>query len=139
MSYELKFDVERGDFETAGDASRKIKKTLRQLGIDDKIIRCISIAGYEGEMNLAIHSDGGQIILKVDDKELVLIIKDIGPGIPDLNLAMKEGFSTAGDEVRQMGFGAGMGLPNMRHNADGFEIRSSEEDGTHIEMHFKID
>ncbi len=139
MTYELKFDIEKGDFETAGDASRKIKKTLRQLGVSNKTIRQVSIAGYEGEMNVAIHSDGGEIILRVDDEELILIIKDIGPGIPDLDLAMQEGWSTAGDEVREMGFGAGMGLPNMRHNADNFEIHSKVGEGTQIVMSFKID
>lgn len=138
MSYVLKFDVKKGDFETAGDASRKIKKTLQQLGVSSKIIRCVSIAGYEGEMNIAIHSDGGEIVLKVDDKELVLIIKDFGPGIPDIDLAMQEGWSTAGDEVREMGFGAGMGLPNMRHNSDQFFIESKVNEGTRIEMRFKI-
>ncbi len=138
MSYILKFDVKKGDFEAAGDASRKIKRTLRQLGVDNKTIRHVSIAGYEGEMNVAIHSDGGEIILRVNNDELVLVIKDHGPGIANLDLAMEEGFSTAGAEVREMGFGAGMGLPNMRHNADGFEIRSKLGEGTHIEMTFKI-
>lgn len=138
MIYELKFEVEKGDFEKAGDASRKIKKTLQQLGVNNKTIRHVSIAGYEGEMNVAIHSDGGEIVLKVDKAELVLMIKDHGPGIANLDLAMEEGFSTARDEVREMGFGAGMGLPNMRHNADGFEIRSKIGEGTQIEMTFKI-
>jgi anti-sigma regulatory factor (Ser/Thr protein kinase) len=137
MTYELKFDVQRGDFETAGMASRKIKKTLQQLGINNKTIRQVSIAGYEGEMNLAIHSDGGYISLMVLDGELVLVIEDTGPGIPDIALAMQEGYSTAGDEVREMGFGAGMGLPNMRNNSDAFEIRSEPGSGTRIEMHFK--
>lgn len=138
MTYELKFEVEKGDFEKAGDASRKIKKTLQQLGVNNKTIRHVSIAGYEGEMNVAIHSDGGEIVLKVDKAELVLMIKDRGPGIANLDLAMEEGFSTAGDKVREMGFGAGMGLPNMRHNADGFEIHSKLGQGTQIEMTFKI-
>lgn len=136
MTYELKFNVERGDFETAGMTSRKIKKTLQQLGINNKTIRQVSIAGYEGEMNLAIHSDGGYISLMVLDGELVLVIEDTGPGIPDIALAMQEGYSTAGDEVREMGFGAGMGLPNMRNNSDAFEITSEPGSGTRIEMHF---
>lgn len=136
MSYELKFDVARGDFETAGMASRKIKKTLQQLGINNKTIRKVSIAGYEGEMNLAIHSDGGVICLMVLEGELVLVIEDVGPGIPDISLAMQEGYSTAGDEAREMGFGAGMGLPNMRNNSDAFEITSQAGRGTRIEMHF---
>lgn len=138
MSYELIFDVKRGDFETAGEASRKIKHTLQQLGISNKIIRKVSIAGYEGEMNLAIHSSGGKIILEVGEKELILTIEDVGPGIQDLNLAMTEGWSTAGDEVRQMGFGAGMGLPNMKNNADDFEITSKIGVGTKIVMKFLV-
>lgn len=138
MSYELIFEVKRGDFETAGSASRKIKHTLQQLGISNKIIRKVSIAGYEGEMNLAIHSAGGKIILEVGEKLLILTIEDVGPGIQDLNLAMTEGWSTAGDEVRQMGFGAGMGLPNMKNNADDFQITSELGVGTKIVMKFLV-
>ncbi|MBC3887317.1 anti-sigma regulatory factor [Acetobacterium paludosum] len=136
MSYELAFEVERGDFETAGGASRKIKKTLQQLGISSKIIRKVSIAGYEGEMNLAIHSWGGTILLEVAETEIILTIQDSGPGIPDLHLAMTEGWSTAGVEARRMGFGAGMGLPNMDRNADHFEIESKVGNGTKILMKF---
>lgn len=113
MSYELVFDVEKGDFEKAGEASRKIKRSLQQLGISSKVIRHIAIAGYEGEMNIAIHSDGGQIILEVDENAVTLRLEDVGPGIPNVDLAMTEGWSTASDKVREMGFGAGMGLPNM--------------------------
>lgn len=138
MSYELVFEVKRGDFETAGEASRKIKRTLQQLGISNKIIRKLSIAGYEGEMNLAIHSLGGEIILEVCDKELILTIEDIGPGIQDVNLAMTAGWSTADDAVRGMGFGAGMGLPNMQRNADDFQINSIVGNGTKIVMKFLI-
>jgi len=138
MSYELIFEVQRGDFETAGSASRKIKHTLQQLGISNKIIRKVSIAGYEGEMNLAIHSAGGKIILEVGEKELILTIEDVGPGIQDLDLAMTAGWSTAGDEVRQMGFGAGMGLPNMKNNADHFQITSKIGEGTKIVMKFIV-
>ena len=136
MSYRLAFEVERGDFETAGDASRKIKRTLQQLGISNKIIRNVSIAGYEGEMNLAIHSLGGTILLMVAEKEIDLTIEDRGPGIQDISLAMTEGWSTAGDEARRMGFGAGMGLPNMQKNADHFQIDSKVGDGTKIAMKF---
>ncbi|MGL4606215.1 MAG: ATP-binding protein [Eubacteriaceae bacterium] len=138
MSYELAFDVDRGDFNKAGEASRKIKKTLQQLGISNKIIRKVSIAGYEGEINLAIHSLGGKIVLDVEEDKITLLIEDIGPGIPNINLAMTEGWSTAGDEARQMGFGAGMGLPNMEKNADSFEITSQVDVGTKIVMNFNI-
>lgn len=138
MSYELVFNVKRGDFEKAGEVSRKIKRTLQQLGINNKVIRKISIAGYEGEMNLAIHSLGGKILLDVGEERLTLTIEDVGPGIPDLDLAMTEGWSTAGDEVREMGFGAGMGLPNMEKNADDFKISSQIDVGTKITMNFFI-
>lgn len=138
MSYEMVFDVEKGDFEKAGEASRKIKRSLQQLGISSKVIRHIAIAGYEGEMNIAIHSDGGQIILEVDENAVNLRLEDVGPGIPNVDLAMTEGWSTASDKVREMGFGAGMGLPNMEKNADDFEIHSKVGEGTKIKMYFKL-
>ena len=138
MSYKLEFEVERGDFEKAGEASRKIKRSLQQLGIGSKIIRRIAIAGYEGEINLAIHSDGGQIVLEVDNENVVLRLEDVGPGIPNLDLAMTEGYSTASTEAREMGFGAGMGLPNMEKNADTFEIHSAVGEGTKIKMVFRL-
>ena len=138
MSYEMVFDVEKGDFEKAGEASRKIKRSLQQLGISSKVIRHIAIAGYEGEMNIAIHSDGGQIILEVDENAVTLRLEDVGTGIPNVDLAMTEGWSTASDKVREMGFGAGMGLPNMEKNADDFEIHSKVGEGTKIKMYFKL-
>jgi serine/threonine-protein kinase RsbT len=138
MSYKLFFDVEKGDFEKAGEASRKIKKNLKQIGVDNKVIRHIAIAGYEGEMNLAIHSDGGEILMEVDNDKVTLWLEDVGPGIPDVDLAMTEGWSTASDKVREMGFGAGMGLPNMQKNADTFEIESKVGKGTKIKMTFNL-
>lgn len=138
MSYKMVFDVEQGDFDKAGEASRKIKRTLQKMGIDSKIIRHIAIAGYEGEMNIAIHSHGGQIILEIDEDIILLRLEDVGPGIPDVGLAMKEGFSTASDAVREMGFGAGMGLPNMEKNADEFDITSTPGAGTKIKMGFRL-
>ncbi|MGL6292354.1 ATP-binding protein [Eubacterium aggregans] len=138
MSYNLEFDVERGDFDKAGKASRKIKKILMQIGVNNKIIRRIAIAGYEGEMNLAIHSDGGCIKLTVESNCVTLALEDVGPGIPNLDLAMTEGWSTATDSVREMGFGAGMGLPNMKKNADTFHIESKVGEGTKIRMKFNL-
>ena len=138
MSYEMVFDVEKGDFEKAGEASRKIKRSLQQLGISSKVIRHIAIAGYEGEMNIAIHSDGGQIMLEVDENAVTLRLEDVGPGIPNVDLAMTEGGSPACDTVREMGFGAGMGLPYMEKNADDFEIHSKVGEGTKIKMYFKL-
>lgn len=138
MSYKLNFPVPKGDFDSAGDASRTIKKNLKQIGVDNKVIRRIAIAGYEGEMNLAIHSDGGEIFIEVESDKVTLRLEDCGPGIADLSLAMTEGWSTATDQVREMGFGAGMGLPNMRKNADDFQINSEVGVGTKIEMIFNL-
>lgn len=138
MSYKMVFDVQQGDFDKAGEASRKIKRALQKMGVDSKIIRHIAIAGYEGEMNIAIHSQGGQIILEIDEDLILLRLEDVGPGIPDVGLAMKEGFSTASDAVREMGFGAGMGLPNMEKNADEFDITSTPGTGTKIKMGFRL-
>ena len=132
MSYQLVFDVKRGDFDTAGEASRKIKRTLQQLGVSNKVIRKVSIAGYEGEMNLAIHSSGGKIVLEVGEAELLLTIEDTGPGIANVELAMTAGWSTADDEVRSMGFGAGMGLPNMKKYSDDLKIESTVGVGTTV-------
>ncbi|MDD3307765.1 MAG: ATP-binding protein [Acetobacterium sp.] len=139
MRYKLILDVKRGDFDAAGEASRKIKDILQQLGVSSKVIRKVSIAGYEGEMNLAIHSLGGKIILEVGEEELSLTIKDIGPGIDNLDLAMTAGWSTADDKVRQMGFGAGMGLFNMNKHADNFLITSKIGAGTKIVMKFSLE
>lgn len=126
------FDVEKDDFVRAGESSSNIKKILRQLGIDSGVIRKISIAAYEAEMNIVIHSLGGQIILEVTPDFIKVVARDRGPGIADLELAMQEGYSTATDRVREMGFGAGMGLPNMKKCSDRFTVNSSVGKGTEI-------
>ncbi|HYE81284.1 MAG TPA: ATP-binding protein [Clostridia bacterium] len=128
------FDVEKDDFVRAGEASSNIKKILRQLGIDSGFIRKISIATYEAEMNIVIHSLGGQITLEVTPDFIKVTASDRGPGIADLELAMQEGYSTATEKVREMGFGAGMGLPNMKKCSDRFRVESSAEKGTVIAM-----
>lgn len=140
MSEALKtvFPIKKGDFVMAGEASGSIKRTLKMLGIDSALTRRISVAAYEVELNLIIHSLGGEIAFEVNDHQIVLDVTDVGPGIPDVALAMKEGYSTAPEEVRMMGFGAGMGLPNMRRNADSFSIESTVGVGTHIHMAFNI-
>jgi len=112
--------VEAGDYLTAGEASADIKRKLKQLGIGGKVLKCVAVASYEVELNLVIHSLGGKLLLEVNPDHVSLISTDRGPGIPDINLAMKEGYSTANDEARNLGFGAGMGLPNMKRNADEF-------------------
>lgn len=128
------FQIEKDDFERAGEASSNIKKILRQLGIDSGIIRRVAIAAYEVEINLVIHSLGGTISISIDPKSIMIIAKDIGPGIENVELAMKEGYSTASDKIREMGFGAGMGLPNMKKCADNFYIESVIGKGTTITM-----
>lgn len=120
----FEFDVISNDFTRAGEASSNIKKILKQLGVDSKIIRRVSIAAYEGEMNIVIHSLGGKIILEVSKNKIILIMKDKGPGIKNLDLAMQEGYSTASNEIRELGFGAGMGLPNIKKCSDVFNIES---------------
>jgi anti-sigma regulatory factor (Ser/Thr protein kinase) len=128
------YEVEKDDFVRAGEASSNIKKILRQLGIDSGVIRKISIATYEAEMNVVIHSQGGQVILEVTPDFIKVIARDRGPGIADLELAMQEGYSTATDKVREMGFGAGMGLPNMKKCSDRFNMKSVVGKGTEIVM-----
>lgn len=132
------YHVESGNFATAGEASAAIKRTMKQLGVDPAVVRRIAIAAYEVELNLVIHSEGGELSLSVAPDAIVLIAKDQGPGIPDIELAMSEGFSTAPDSVRDLGFGAGMGLPNMKRNADGFSIESKVGVGTEIVMSFAL-
>ena len=130
----LRFDVEMEDFSKAGEASSKIKNILRQLGINGKVIRKVSIATYEAEINVAIHSYGGFIELKVLEDKILIKVRDKGPGIEDVDLAMQKGYSTATEEVRELGFGAGMGLPNMKRYSDEFEIESVYEEYTEINM-----
>ena len=132
------YPVAAGAYETAGEASASIKRKLKQLGIDSGVLRRISVASYEVELNLVIHSMGGTLTLAVDPEQITLISKDVGPGIPDITRAMTEGYSTANEEARSLGFGAGMGLPNMKRNASTFEIQSQPGVGTNIVMGFKL-
>ena len=132
------FPVEAGDYVSAGQASTTIKRKLKQLGINALVLRRVSVASYEVELNLVIHSMGGTLTLQVDPEKVTLISKDVGPGIPDIDKAMTEGFSTANEEARTLGFGAGMGLPNMRRNATDFSIESTVGVGTCITMSFSL-
>lgn len=138
QAFTRSFDIESGDYERAGEASASIKQTLRQLGIGADILRRVSVAAYEAEMNLVIHSLGGRLSLAVDKEGIVLTAEDRGPGIRDIEAAMRAGFSTADDRARDMGFGAGMGLPNIRRNADVFLISSTPGVSTRIEARFKL-
>ena len=133
------YEVKAQDYTTAGDASAAIKRKLKQLGVDSGVLRRIAVAGYEAELNLIIHSLGGKLKLTMTPSEIELISSDGGPGIPDIEQALKEGFSTASEEARNLGFGAGMGLPNMKRNADDFHIESEVGKGTLIRMRFHLD
>ena len=132
------YDVRAGEFQTAGDASANIKRKLKQIGIDSTVLRRIAVASYEAELNLIIHSHGGKLTLEMTPDSIVLTSADVGPGIADISKAMQEGFSTASEEARDLGFGAGMGLPNMKRNADGFSIESEVGVGTTIQMAFAL-
>ena len=128
------FDVDGADFSSAGEASVKVKKKLRQLGVSPDVIRKVSIAMYEGEINMVIHAEGGTADVTVTDEEVIIFLADKGPGIPDVSLAMKEGYSTARDNIRALGFGAGMGLPNMKKYTDSMKIDTEVGVGTTITM-----
>ena len=130
----FRFDVEGNDFTSAGQASVQVKKNLRQLGFDSEIIRRVSIAMYEGEINMVIHAGGGVAEVIVSEEYIEIILDDKGPGIKDIDKAMQAGYSTASDTVRSLGFGAGMGLPNMKKNTDSMEITSTVGVGTRITM-----
>ena len=132
------FHVKQGDMTTAGDASARIKRQLKQLGIPASVVRRVSVGTYEAEINLVIHAYGGTIDFAIDPEKITIRVVDQGPGIPDLKKAMTEGWSTASNEVRNLGFGAGMGLPNMKRNADDFDIKSEVGVGTDITMIFNI-
>jgi anti-sigma regulatory factor (Ser/Thr protein kinase) len=136
--YEMDYQVGSRDFAAAGDASRSIKRTLQQIGVDTSVVRRIAIASYEAEMNIAIHSKGGKMYLSVNSDKVIVATEDFGPGIENVELAMTEGWSTATAEIREMGFGAGMGLPNMKKCADEFFIESKISEGTKIKMIFKL-
>ena len=133
---ELKYEVIGGDFDRAGEASGNIKKTLQRIGVPADTIRRIAIGTYEGEMNALIHAGGGVVMADITPTNTVITVEDHGPGISDIKLAMQEGWSTAPDYVREMGFGAGMGLPNMMKCSDDFNIESEVGKGTKIVMRF---
>lgn len=128
------FDVDGGNFTSAGQASVAVKKNLRQLGLSPEIIRRVSIAMYEGEINMVIHAGGGVADVSVMEDHVEIVMEDRGPGIEDIEKAMQEGYSTAPDNIRSLGFGAGMGLPNMKRYSDYMDIQSTPGIGTRIVM-----
>ena len=130
----LEYKVDGTNLITAGEASASVKKALRQLGVDPEIIRKVAIAMYEGEINMVIHANGGDAFVEIMPDKVKTTLIDNGPGIADIALAMKEGYSTAGEEARQLGFGAGMGLPNMKNYTDEMSVTSELGKGTTVEM-----
>ena len=134
----LNFRVTTDDFSLAGQASSAVKHTLKDLGFATDIVRRTAIAMYEAEINMVIHANGGNITVTITPEEICAVFADIGPGIPDIPLAMQEGYSTATEDVRDLGFGAGMGLPNMKRNATTFDIQSQVGVGTTITMGFAL-
>lgn len=130
----LEFDVAGNNFVSAGGASDEVKKTLKMLGVSTASIRKVAIAMYEGEINMVIHAGGGKAVVDIYRDKIVIVLSDNGPGIPDINLALTEGYSTATDSIRDLGFGAGMGLPNMKKYTDEFKIESVVGEGTTVTM-----
>lgn len=133
-SLELKYTVDANDFTRAGEASKQVKKTLKTMGMPPEIVRRVSIAIYEGEINMVIHANGGEITVTVSDEDIKMVLADQGPGIPDVEKAMQAGYSTAAENVRNLGFGAGMGLPNMKKYTDELSIETEKDVGTTVTM-----
>lgn len=134
----LTYDISPDDFTRAGEASSDVKSKLKQLGVSPEAVRKVAIAMYEGEINMVIHADGGKITVGISPAEITMVLADKGPGIPDVDQAMQAGWSTAPDEVRSLGFGAGMGLPNMKKYTDEMNIETVLGVGTTITMVVKL-
>ena len=138
-SIRLHYEVPGDDFTRAGAASGDVKRTLKQLGVSPSAIRNVAIAMYEGEINMVIHAGGGEIDVEITEDKINMILSDNGPGIADVSLAMKEGYSTAPDNIRSLGFGAGMGLPNIKKYSDSFEIETELGVGTTLKLSVNIE
>lgn len=134
----MKYEVRSDDFSVAGEASGKIKRTLKDLGLDASVVRNVAIAVYEGEINMVIHANGGYIEVEINPDKIKIVLKDSGPGIPDVEKAMQAGFSTAPENIRALGFGAGMGLPNIKKYSDEMNIDTELGVGTTITLGFNI-
>lgn len=135
---QLIYNIPGDDFTRAGEASSAIKNKLKQMGISPAVVRNVAIATYEGEINMVIHANGGTITVDITPDKIITVLKDTGAGIPDISLAMQEGYTTAPDDVRSLGFGAGMGLPNMKKYSDEFDIQSTVGVGTTVTMGFNV-
>ena len=133
-SVKLHYEVSGDDFTRAGEASGDVKRVLKELGFDPDVVRNVSIAMYEGEINMVIHAGGGEIDVEISPDCIQMVLADHGPGIKDVELAMKAGYSTAPDQVRSLGFGAGMGLPNIKKYTDELRIDTKVGEGTSLYM-----
>jgi anti-sigma regulatory factor (Ser/Thr protein kinase) len=136
-AFESIYPVLGRDFANAGKVSTQIKDTLKRLGIHPSVVRRAAIISYEAEMNLVMYATRGQVLLNISSEAITIRVNDEGPGIPDVSLALQEGYSTATPEMREMGFGAGMGLPNIQRNADEFRINSEVGRGTQLYVRIK--
>ena len=134
----LTYQVEGGDLTHAGEASSGVKQSLRRLGLDPSVIRRVSVCMYEGEINMVIHANGGTAEVDVGLDDVTITLRDTGPGIPDIEKAMQAGYTTAADSVRDLGFGAGMGLPNMKQYSDEMTVEATVGVGTTVTMVVKI-
>ena len=130
----LNYTIPPDDFTRAGEASSDVKSKLKQLGVSPEAVRKVAIAMYEGEINMVIHANGGQIDVEVSPEDVTMVLADCGPGIPDIDRAMQAGYSTAPDNVRNLGFGAGMGLPNMKKYTDEMNVETTIGVGTTVTM-----
>lgn len=130
----LKYNVTPTDFTRAGEASSDVKNKLKKLGVPPETVRRVAVAMYEGEINMVIHANGGSISVDITPDRIIMVLSDIGPGIEDISKAMQAGYSTAPDNVRSLGFGAGMGLPNMKKNSDTMDIQTTLGVGTTVTM-----
>ena len=134
----LTYEIAGGDMSRAGEASSAVKRVLRKMGFDSDTIRRVSVCMYEGEINMVIHANGGTAAVDVGLDDITIVLRDVGPGIPDIEKAMQEGFSTAGDNARNLGFGAGMGLPNMKKYSDHMTVESTVGVGTNVTMVVRV-
>ncbi|MDD3140496.1 MAG: ATP-binding protein [Lachnospiraceae bacterium] len=137
-SITFSYSISGDDFTRAGEASSDVKDKLKKMGVDNNVIRKVAISMYEGEINMVIHANGGEITVEITDNNIRLILTDKGPGIKDIEKAMEEGFSTAPEEVRALGFGAGMGLSNMKKYSDDMNIVSELGVGTTVTMNIHL-
>jgi anti-sigma regulatory factor (Ser/Thr protein kinase) len=137
--YQKVFPINGGDFDKAGEVSTDIKGILRDAGVDRGIVRRVAIASFEAEMNVVIHASAGVVEFVLTSDSITLTVNDRGPGIEDIELAMQEGWSTASNDMREMGFGAGMGLPNIKKNSDEFEIESEVGTGTKLRILIRLE